>query len=93
MSDPRYDGLCGIPCPAPLADGRYLRCKLGLAHDGDHDWANVASRLVIKIESSCTYPEPVPPRRCFCTAVRDEHGVVVEYLFAPDCPTHAKRAL
>ena len=38
MSDPNYDGLCGIPLPAPLEDGSFLRCRLDVGHYGDHDW-------------------------------------------------------
>lgn len=39
MSDPAYDGLCGVPCPVPQRGGTYLRCRLPFGHGGKgHDW-------------------------------------------------------
>ena len=38
MSDPNFDGLCGIPWRYPLQDGSYIRCRLYAGHHGKHDW-------------------------------------------------------
>lgn len=38
MSDPNYNGLCGIPLPHPQTGGTYIRCGLPLGHHGEHDW-------------------------------------------------------
>lgn len=38
MSDPAYDGLCGIPALYPTSEGRYVRCRYDFGHHGDHSW-------------------------------------------------------
>jgi len=61
MSDPQYDGLCGIPLPHPQRGGTFIRCRLGLGHHGDHDWKKYVKYFYI--QAYC-------PRRTWANVMR-----------------------
>lgn len=48
MSNPDYDGLCGVPLPHPQRGGTYLRCRLPMGHHGDHDWKKYEDSFFIR---------------------------------------------
>ena len=47
MSDPAYDGLCGIPSSARLTGGGYLRCRYEFGHAGEHSWQGRENKIRI----------------------------------------------
>jgi hypothetical protein len=91
MSDPTYDGLCGIPCIYNVLH----RCMYEIGHGGDHSWANKKTHLVIQggvfQDDMNRWFNPVP-KNCTCTPLRDDSGKIVEYIFCPECPAHTKGA-
>ena len=89
MSDPAYDGLCGIPAPFAI----HYRCRFEMGHLGDHDWEKHRAKFFI---GGCVTQDdmnrwfnPVP-KNCTCTPLRDDSGTIVEYVFCPECPAHTK---
>lgn len=47
MSDPHYDGLCGIPSFFQDQGGRHFRCQHEMGHGGDHSWKRYESQFRI----------------------------------------------
>ena len=70
MSDPNYDGLCGIPLPAPQRGGTYLRCRLEMGHHGDHDWKKYESQFFIS--SFCGRGTPEKPIQRILRKMKEE---------------------
>ena len=68
MSDPNYDGLCGIPLGAALRSGVYLRCKLPMGHSGD--WKKHESRFYIS--SFCGRHKPEKPIQRILRKMKEE---------------------
>jgi hypothetical protein len=102
VSDPTYDGLCGVPCPSPLRDGRYLRCRLSLGHGGAHDWAKHLEQLAIAggirleevveraLRGSVAARALIGmPDGCTCTPRVSAEGQIIDYLFDAACSVHA----
>jgi len=94
LSDSPYDGLCGIPCRAPIRGGTHLRCTYEPDHGGEHSWKRHEhhSRLVGGVfkNDMIRWFHPVP-RGCTCRPCRAESGEIVEYVFSPDCLIHASK--
>ena len=103
MTDPAYDGLCGIPSLFTLWDGTRLRCKYEMGHGGDHDWKKYERQFVIqggisRDEVFKRAKEGSPAARailgipldCSCMPLFSTEGEIVEYLFSPDCEAHQK---
>jgi hypothetical protein len=103
VSNPTFDGLCGIPSPFTTRDGLHLRCKFEMGHGGDHDWKKYKAQF--RILGGITWDEvrrrvkkgsPAAramlgiPLDCRCTPIFSEEGNLAEYLFDAKCPVHAK---
>lgn len=46
MSDPNFDGKCGIPFRFETRGG-YLRCMHDMGHSGEHSWKKYESQFTI----------------------------------------------
>ena len=91
MSDPTYDGLCGIPSHFTDNGGRHLRCKFELGHGGDHEWEKHRSQFQlcggVFHSDMVRWFHPIP-KGCICTPLREPDGKIVEWIFKIDCPAH-----
>ncbi len=91
MSDPQYDGLCGIPLPHSYGGGLYLRCTYEPDHTGEHSWKRYQHHFRVTAgvfrSDMIRWFHPVP-KGCTCTPCRGDQGEIVEYIFNPDCPSH-----
>lgn len=56
MSDPAYDGLCGMPSTARLTGGGYLRCQHEFGHGGEHSWVGRENK--IRVGGVCNAADP-----------------------------------
>lgn len=97
MSDPTYDGLCGIPSFFTV-DGRHFRCKLEMGHGGDHDWKKHEHHFHIvggvTRNDMIRHFHPVPVG-CTCQPIRQrceddirEDGKIVDWVFDATCTVH-----
>jgi hypothetical protein len=94
VSDPFYDGLCGVPARFTMWDGTHLRCKFEMGHGGDHDWEKHRDKFVIR---GGTFSNEHVQRRhpvvehCCCAPVREMDGTIIEYIFSPNCEPHNRK--
>lgn len=70
MSDPNYDGLCGIPLDAALRGGLKIRCNLSIGHCGDHSWKKHESQFFIS--SFCGRGTPEKPIQRILRKMKEE---------------------
>jgi len=47
VSDPAYDGLCGIASTFTDWKGNRFRCKYEMGHGSDHEWEKYRLQFVI----------------------------------------------
>ncbi len=103
MSDPRYDGLCGIASPFTTRDGLHLRCKFEMGHGGDHDWKKYEGQFTIVggvfRSDMIRWFHPVP-EGCTCKPIRQtdpddvrEDGKIIDWVFDPSCVVHDPKAV
>lgn len=66
MSDPNFDGKCGIPFRVPTRGGQYLRCQHDMGHAGDHSWVKYEDQFILH---GCTHRTSLDEliRRCYGT--------------------------
>lgn len=104
MSDPAYDGLCGIPYPISIGGGIYLRCRYDLHHEGEHDWEKYRNAFQIlggikrkEVLARARKGSPAAramlgmPYDCSCVPCLGEDGNIADYVYDPACVAHAAK--
>lgn len=105
MSNPAFDGLCGIPLPHAIRGGTYIRCTYDINHSGEHSWKKYEDQLCImggishkEVLIRAKQGSPAArailgvPLNCSCTPIFTDEGELVDYMFAAKCEAHEPKS-